>query len=145
VLTTIKTFAAVFLAVILAVGLIFFLRGVASFNKERAETSQFLFNSAIDHEAWNWAWHHEKEDPDQQIFHKRIEQIKKAQEAGDMSPPKFPDSYATLRQAVILPDGSATLAAGTGVEFVAFQDDGTIHVRYSGVDMTLPTSVVQVK
>jgi hypothetical protein len=74
-----------------------------------------------------------------------VAQIRKAEEADDTSPPKFPDSYVTLRQAVILPDGSATLAAGTGVEFVVFQQDGTVRVRYSGRDMTVPASVVEVK
>lgn len=144
-MTFAKTFAAVFLAVILAAALIFFLYGAASVNKQRVETSQFLFNSAIDHEAWNWAYHHTKEDSNQQIFQKRIDQIRKAQEAGDASPPHFPDSYATLKKAVILPDGSATLPAGTGVEFVAFQRDGSVEVRYSEQDMKLPASAVQVR
>jgi hypothetical protein len=144
-MTFAKTFAAVFLAIILAAGLIFVLGQVGSVNKKNAELRQFLFDSAIKNEAYNWAWHHSKEDPDQRIYQTRLAAIRKAEEAGDPSPPKFLDSYATLKQAVILPDGTAILPVGTGLEFVSFQQDGTVRVRYSAVDMTLPASAVEVK
>jgi hypothetical protein len=157
-MTFAKTFAAVFLAVILAAGLIFFLRGVASSNKERAETSQFLFKSAIDNEVFNWVHHHAKEDPDRQILQKRLDQITKAQEAGDPVPPHFPDSYDTERAVETPPapaptfmitltapvpiqtkSGTVTLPIGTKLQFVSQLND-RVHVHYLNSDYFVPLS-----
>jgi hypothetical protein len=144
-MTFAKTFVDVFLALILAAVLIFFLYLGASFNKERAETRAFLSKSAIDHETVDWTCNHRDEDPDGQILQKRIDAINKAQRRGDEYPPRFSDCYTTLKQAIILPGESVTVPVGTGVEFVGFQQGGTVWVRYSGVDMTLPASALVVR
>jgi len=143
-MTFAKTFAAVFLAIIAAAGVILFLRQVVVANNARAETRQLLFKSAIDRETHNWAFNHQKEDPDGTIYQGRINAIKKAREAGDGFPPKLPDSYATLNHDILL-DNITIVPAGTGLEFVAFQQNGTVEVRYSGRDLRIPAGVVDVR
>ena len=140
-------FGAVYLVMMFAGGVLWFERGWASAKKHAFEgPRQSLFKAAIDNEVFDHVHHHSQDDPNGTVYQKRLDRINKSEAAGDWSPPKLPDyTTLTLRQSVTLPDGSTTLAAGTNVVFVADQPNGDIQVRYSGQDMIIPASVVEVK
>ena len=140
-------FGAVYLIMMFAGGVLWFERGWASAKKRAfAGPRQSLFKAAIDNETFDHVHHHSQDDPNGTVYQKRLDRINKAEAAGDWSPPKLPDyTTLTLKQSVTLPDGSTTLAAGTKVEFVADQPNSYIQVRYSGQDMIIPASVVEVE
>jgi hypothetical protein len=85
-----KTFAAVFLAILLAAGVIWIVVDYAKHRKAGEEARALIFEMAQHTDSLDWETHRSKYDPDGKTLLDHGETIRAAYKRGDPLPPEFP-------------------------------------------------------